>query len=418
KFCVRAADYDHDGDLDLFIAGRVDPWHYPQPVSSFIYRNDSKGGHVKFTDVTATVARDLVNFGMVCDGLWTDFDNDGWPDLVLAGEWQPVTFFKNEKGHFRNVTGTTGAGGQKGWWNSIVAGDFDNDGDIDYVVGNLGQNSFYKASEQYPVRVYGKDFDGNGVYDMLTSLYLPDREGKKKEFPAQTRDDLLKQMNSLRKKFPDYKSFAVATMDQVIPSEQRQGATILEANNFQSCLFRNEGNGRFVMEPLPAQAQFSVLNGMVAVDADMDGNLDLVINGNDYGTEVSTGRYDALNGLFLKGDGKGHFVPATILQSGIYIPGNGKSLVKLRSAGGGWLLAAGQNRGLLKLFACKQSSSTMALAPTDITAVIRNKNGSRRRVEFYFGESFLSQSARFIEKSDRVLSVEITDMQGSKRTIY
>jgi len=417
KFCVRAADYDHDGDLDLFIAGRVDPWHYPQPVSSFIYRNDSKGGHIKFTDVTATVARDLVNFGMVCDGLWTDFDNDGWPDLVLAGEWQPVTFLKNEKGHFRNVTGATGAGDQKGWWNSIVAGDFDNDGDIDYVVGNLGQNSFYRASGQYPVRVYGKDFDGNGVYDMLTSLYLPDREGKKTEFPAETRDDLLKQMNSLRKKFPDYKSFAVATMDQVITPEQRQGATILEANNFNSCLFRNEGNGRFVMEPLPAQAQLSVLNGMVAVDADMDGNLDLVINGNDYGTEVSTGRYDALNGLFLRGDGKGHFAPATILQSGIYIPGNGRSLVKLRSAGGGCLLAAGQNRGPLKLFACRSPLSGIRLQPSDVSAVIHDKNGGSRKVEFYYGESFLSQSARFIEKSGQVRSIEITDGHGTRRAI-
>jgi len=367
--------------------------------------------------VTATVARDLVNFGMVCDGLWTDFDNDGWPDLVLAGEWQPVTFLKNEKGHFRNVTGATGAGDQKGWWNSIVAGDFDNDGDIDYVVGNLGQNSFYRASGQYPVRVYGKDFDGNGVYDMLTSLYLPDREGKKTEFPAETRDDLLKQMNSLRKKFPDYKSFAVATMDQVITPEQRQGATILEANNFNSCLFRNEGNGRFVMEPLPAQAQLSVLNGMVAVDADMDGNLDLVINGNDYGTEVSTGRYDALNGLFLRGDGKGHFAPATILQSGIYIPGNGRSLVKLRSAGGGCLLAAGQNRGPLKLFACRSPLSGIRLQPSDVSAVIHDKNGGSRKVEFYYGESFLSQSARFIEKSGQVRSIEITDGHGTRRAI-
>jgi hypothetical protein len=244
----------------------------------------------------------------------------------------PITFFKNDKGVFKNITASSGISNQTGWWNTIVAGDFDNDGDIDYIVGNLGKNSFYRASEQYPVRVYGKDFDNNGVYDMITSLYLPDKNGDKKEFPSVTRDDLLKQMNSLRRKFPDYKSYATATMDQVLTEEQRKGATILQANNFQTSYLRNEGNGKFTIMPLPAQAQFSVINGMVAEDFDGDGNLDVVMNGNDYGTDVSTGRYDALNGLFLKGDGKGNFSPETILQSGIFIPGNGKALVKLKGA--------------------------------------------------------------------------------------
>ncbi|HLX91674.1 MAG TPA: VCBS repeat-containing protein, partial [Puia sp.] len=193
KFCVRAADFDHDGDLDLFVSGRVEPGKYPQPVSSFILRNDSKNGHIKFTDVTNEVAKDLNNIGMVCDAIWTDFDNDGWPDLVLAGEWMPITFLHNDKGKFSNITPSTGIAGHTGWWNTIVAGDFDNDGDIDYIVGNLGRNSFYRASEAYPVRVYGKDFDNNGVYDMITSLYLPDKDGEKKEFPSESRDDLLKQ---------------------------------------------------------------------------------------------------------------------------------------------------------------------------------------------------------------------------------
>src|SRR5690606_36666466 len=173
KSCVRTADYDKDGDLDLFIAGRLDPWNYPVPVSSFIYRNDSKGGQVKFTDVTEQVAKGLTEIGLVCDGLFTDFDNDGWPDLILAGEWMPVTFFKNEQGTFRNVTAETGLSDQTGWWNSLAAGDFDNDGDMDYVVGNLGQNSFFKASTEHPVSVYAKDFDRNGSYDAIISLFLP-----------------------------------------------------------------------------------------------------------------------------------------------------------------------------------------------------------------------------------------------------
>jgi hypothetical protein len=417
KFCVRAVDYDHDGDLDLFISGRVDPWHYPQPVSSFIYRNDSKGGQVHFTDVTATVAKDLQHIGMICDAQWTDFDNDGWPDLVLAGEWMPVTFLKNDKGTFRNITSSTGLANELGWWNSIVAGDFDNDGDIDYVVGNLGLNSFYRASDQYPVRIYGGDFDNNGVYDMLISLYLPDKDGNKKEFPAQTRDDLIKQMNSLRRKFPDYKSFATATMDQVLSPEQRAGALILKANNFSSCLLRNDGNGKFTMIALPAAAQLSVINGMVAEDFDGDGNLDLVMAGNDFGTEPGTGRYDAFDGLYLKGDGKGGFAPLSILKSGVYLPGDQKSLVKLRGAGGNCLLACSQNKGPLKILALKRSVHCVPLQPDDVSALIRYRNGVTRKEEFSYGSSFLSQSGRFLNLEGPVVSLEITNGSGGKRKV-
>ncbi|MBS1598641.1 MAG: VCBS repeat-containing protein [Bacteroidetes bacterium] len=417
KFCVRAADFDHDGDLDLFISGRVDPGNYPKPVSSFIYRNDSKNGVIKFTDVTATVAKDLVNIGMVCDAIWTDFDNDGWPDLILAGEWMPVRFLKNDKGIFKNVSDVSGVNNQRGWWNSIVAGDFDNDGDMDYVVGNLGLNSFYRASDEYPVRAYAKDFDNNGIFDVIPSLYLPDVEGRKKEFPAFTRDDLLKQVNAMRKKYPTYKSYALSGMDQLLTEQERKGALILEANNFHSIFLRNDGQGKFTLMPLPYQAQLSVINGMVADDFDGDGNLDLVINGNDYGTEVSVGRYDALNGLFLKGDGKGDFVPQTILQSGIFIPGNGKALVKLRSAGGRCLLAAGQNRGPLKIFASKKESQSISFQPGDISAIFKLTNGKSRKEEIYFGSSFLSQSGRFLNINKNISSVEIANSKGEKRTV-
>jgi len=417
KFCVRAADFDHDGRLDLFISGRVDPRHYPKPVSSFIYRNDTRDGHLRFVDVTADVAPGLERIGMVCDGIWSDVDNDGWPDLVVAGEWMPLTVFHNDKGILKDISSGTGVSGEKGWWNSIVAGDFDNDGDIDYVVGNLGLNSYYRAGHDQPVRVYGGDFDSNGVYDVIPSLYLPDLKGEKKEFPAMGRDDLLRQITVMRKRFPTYKSFATATMDQVLTPEQRRGATILAANQMRSCLFRNDGGGKFTMIPLPVEAQFSMLNGMVAEDFDGDGNLDLVINGNDYSTEVATGRYDALNGLFLKGDGTGRFSSETILQSGIFIPGDGKALVRLRGAGGHQLLAAGQNRGRLEVFEQRQASRMIPLAPTDRTAEVRLKNGKVRREEFYYGESFLSQSGRFLEWTCPTLSVEVTDGAGKKRII-
>ncbi|MDB5232596.1 MAG: RNA-binding protein, partial [Chitinophagaceae bacterium] len=419
KFCVRAIDYDKDGDLDLFVSGRVEPWNYPKPVSSFIFRNDTKNGKIKFTDVTEQAAKDLKNIGLVCDALFTDFDNDGWPDLVLAGEWMPLSFLKNDHGTFKNITAQSGLAGNKGFWNTIAAGDFDNDGDIDYIVGNQGQNSIYRASNQYPVSIYAKDFDNNGSYDAFPALYLPvsQQDTTKKEFPAFTRDDIVKQMISMRIKFQNYKSFAAATMDQLFTTEQMKNALILKAGEMRSCYIRNDGNGKFTMMPLPMQAQISVLNGMVADDFDGDGNLDIIMNGNDYGTEVSVGRYDALNGLLMRGDGKGHFQPQRILQSGIYIPGNGKALVKLRTKNNGYMLAASENRGPLRMFKLKTNPRCIPLQANDVRAEIKYRNGISQTQEFYYGYSFLSQSARFLSINTGVSGVIIYDSKGQTRKL-
>jgi hypothetical protein len=417
KLCVRACDYNKDGKPDLFISGRVDPWHYPTPVSSIILRNDSKDGHIKFTDVTAQVAPVLKNVGMVCDALFTDFDNDGWPDMIIAGEWMPVTFLKNDHGKFVNVTTATGLGDKLGWWNSIVAGDFRHTGRTDYIVGNLGQNSLFQASDQYPVYITAKDFDKNGSLTAIPSLFLPSQDGDKKEFPSVGREDLLKQMISMKKKFQNYKSYATATMGDVLSPGQMEGAIRLKANMLKSCYLRNNGNGKFTMIPLPIEAQVSVLNGMETGDFDGDGNLDVVINGNDYGTDVSIGRYDALNGLMLKGDGKGGFKPMSILQSGIYIPGNGKALVKLRDNSGHMLLAASQNKDSLKVFKMNARIKTIPVGKQDAYALITYKDGKTAKQEFYYGNSFLSQSARFIQVGDRVKSVIIFDNRGNKKSI-
>jgi len=417
KFCVRAVDYNKDGKLDLFVSGRVDPWNYPKPVSSFIFRNDSKNGVIKFTDVTNSVAKDLKNIGLVCDALFTDFDNDGWPDLILAGEWMPITFLKNEHGVYKNITGKSSMADKPGWWNTITAGDFNHDGKTDYIVGNTGLNTFYKASEKYPVYITAKDFDSNGSYDAFPSLFLKDVHGVPQEFPAQTRDDIVKQMISMRMKFQNYKSYATATMDSVITPEMRKGALRLKVNTLQSCYLRNDGNGKFTMSNLPVEAQMSELCGMTVDDFDGDGNLDVIISGNDYGTEVNTGRYDAFNGLMLKGDGKGNFKPQSILQSGIYIPGNGKALVKLTGAGGKYLLAASQNKDIIKVFELKRPVRSVKLQPLDMFATIQYKNGKTARQEFYYGESFLSQSGRFFNIDQNMSAVSITDNFGRSRNI-
>lgn len=419
KFCVRASDFDRDGDPDLFVSGRVEPWKYPKPVSSYIFRNDSKSGKIKFTDITNEAAPDLMNIGLTCDAIFTDYDNDGWSDLIITGEWMPVTVLKNSGGVFKNVTSQTGISNKTGWWNSIAAGDFDNDGDIDYIIGNLGHNTFYRADENHPVAIYAADFDNNGSYDAFPSLYLAasQKDTIKKSFPAYGRDDAVKQMISMRSKFQNYKSFANATIDQLFTKEQIKNSLTLKANYLSSSYCRNDGNNKFTLLPLPAQAQISALNGMIVDDFNGDGNLDVMINGNDWGTEVSVGRYDALNGLVLLGDGRGNFTSLSITESGIYIPGNGKGLVRLRSRNNKYLIAAGQNRGPLKIFELKKNTGFISLLADDVSGEAEYKNGIKRRLEFYYGASFLSQSGRFINTDEHIKSITISNNNGKQRKI-
>jgi hypothetical protein len=415
KFCVRSFDYNHDGKPDLFVSGRVEPRSYPKPVSSFIYRNDSENGVAKFTDVTDEVAPALKNIGMVTDALFTDFDNDGQADLILTGEWMPITFLKNENGKFKKIN--TGVENKQGFWNSIVAGDFRHTGRLDYIVGNLGSNNIFNASDSTPVYITANDYDNNGTYDAFPSYFIKDKNGVKKEFPLFSRDDMVKQLISLKKKFPDYSSFGLATIQDILSPEEIKSSLRLKANYLQSCFLRNDGNGKFTMIPLPKEAQISMLNGMVVEDFDGDGNLDVAISGNDYGTEISVGRYDALNGLVLKGDGKGNFTPMSILQSGLFIPGNGKALVKFLDNKGNLLLAASQNRDVLKVFKLKRNVNHLAVHQDDASAVIIYKNGAIQKQEFYYGSSFLSQSERFLLITPEMKSVTITNNKGIKRTI-
>lgn len=417
KSCVKAADIDNDGDLDLFIGGRVLPGRYPSPVNSYIYRNDSKNGKIIFTDITNEVAKSLNNIGLVCDAIWTDFDNDGWTDLIVAGEWMPVTFLKNNKGKLENVTNQSGISDQLGWWNSITAGDFDNDGDMDYIIGNLGENSFYQSSAKYPVRVRAKDYDKNKSLDAIVTLYLKDQKGKLKEFTANNRDDIIEQLPPLRKKFPTYKSFGEATFNDLFTKDQMDSILTLEANNFRSCLIKNNGGGKFELIPLPAMAQLAPLYGMITGDFNNDNNLDLAICGNDFGTEVTNGRYDAMNGLLLLGDGKNNFKATSILESGLYIPGNAKALIRLKGADGKCLVAASQNRGNLKLFRENNAQQKLIpLRPGDKAILVTLTDGRIRKEEPGCGSSFLSQSSPFITVNNTVKKVEIINAKGEKRT--
>ncbi|HTL09231.1 MAG TPA: VCBS repeat-containing protein [Chitinophagaceae bacterium] len=351
KSYVRVEDFDKDGDPDLFVGGRCYPFNYPTPVSSFIFRNDSRNGKIKFTDITATAAPGLQNIGMICDAVWSDFDKDGWKDLVLAGEWLPLQFFKNDHGQFKNISAASGINAFSGWYNCITSGDFDNDGDDDYIVGNLGENSFFKASEQYPVAVYANDFYKQHTQQCIITTYLKDhKDGSLKEYTAYNRDDVVDQLPFIKKRFLTYAAFGEASFDQLLTKEELKNASKYTATFLSSAFIRNNGNGQFSKELLPPVAQWSALSAMVTGDFNKDGKLDVCINTNDFGADPGNGRYDALNGLLLLGDGKGHFTPLNLQQSGFNVPGNGKGLVALKNSEGSLLLAAGQNRGKLLVF--------------------------------------------------------------------
>ncbi len=412
--CARAADYDHDGDLDMFVGGRMHPTEYPKPVSSYLLRNDSQTGSIKFS--LADDAPGLKDLGLVCDALWTDFDNDGWVDLLLAGEWMPLTFFKNEKGFF-NPQSAIRIPNSTGWWNSIVAADFDMDGDMDYVMGNMGKNSLFKADDQRYSAVYAADFDGNGSMDAIPSTFFPDLKGDWVEFPYFGRLDMEKQVVKLKGKYSRHADLGVAKMQSVIDNFPDAHPLVLKANWFATSYLENLGAGKFQLHELPMAAQMAPVNGILAEDFNGDGNPDLLLSGNDFGTEVGMGRHDAMNGLVLLGDGKGNFTPVSMKESGVFIPGDAKSLAAVKGGDGSLLVASGQNKGKLQVFKAAKKLETIALLPNDFAAILKFGDGRTMRVEASYGQGFLSQSSRTLFLPSGVVSVEIIDFKGNKRAI-
>ena len=405
--CVRAADFDHDGDLDLFVGGRIVPQQYPTPARSYLLRNE--GG--RFSDVTARLAPALLTPGLVCDALWTDYDNDGWPDLLLAGEWMPITLVKNAQGRAFAPVRVPAFAQSTGWWNSISAGDFDNDGDVDYVVGNLGLNGRYRASVAEPVSVYAADYDGNGTLDPIMTHYLGGVE-----YPVHFRETLTDQLPLLKRSLPTYAAYGQMTFDQLMPAAQRAGALVLRATMFASVYVDNQGSGRFVIRPLPVAAQFSPVFGMQPTDLNGDGNLDLLLTGNDYGADALTGRFDAGLGLVLLGNGHGLFRPLAPAASGLLVEGDAKALATLAPVAGTPLFVASQNGGALRVFRGHKLSTapTIRLRPDDAFALVTLASGRQRRVEFYWGASYLAQSSRTFTVPAGARSVVVQGRLGQR----
>jgi hypothetical protein len=331
---VYSNDFDKDGDLDLFVGGRLVPGNYPLPANSYILKNVSSNGIPKFENVTKEIAPELEKLGLVTSAIWTDFDQDGATDLIVVGEWMPITVFRNTNGTFHNVSSKMNLDTSTGWWFSINEGDFDKDGDMDYVVGNLGLNYKYQATPEETFDIYFNDFDKNEKNDIVLSYY---NDGEK--FPVRGRSCSSQQIPAIKKKFENYEAFSKATLVDVYTENDLSKSLHYQAQTFASVYLENK-DGSFIVHNLPNLAQISSINQILIKDFDGDSNLDVVAAGNLYGSEVETPRNDAGNGLFLKGDGKGSFLAVEGRKSGIYIPGDVKDLALIKIGMENYIIAA------------------------------------------------------------------------------
>lgn len=338
--CVVASDYDGDGDLDLFVGGRVVPNRFPEIPASQILEN--RAG--KFFDQTSIVCPDCAQVGMVTSAQWADLNSDKFPDLVIVGEWMPIKVFINKNGKLLDASKEMGLEETVGFWNKIAVSDLDKDGDLDLVAGNLGLNSNLKTSKEAPLRMYVNDFDLDEKSDAVITHFV---DGV--EYPIHFRNDMSAWMLPLRKKFPNYLSYATTAWKEMFPEPAIAESKTYEVSILASSWFENRG-AAFDHHILPMEAQFAPVYGIVIRDFNQDGHPDILLSGNSYATETHSGQYDAFLGRLLTGDNKGNFHAVSVSESGFYIPGDGKSLDILDDVAGSQLILAAQNNGPLLVF--------------------------------------------------------------------
>ena len=344
---VISKDYDLDGDEDLFIGGRISPGQYPSPAKSYILRNDGgTNDNIKFKDVTSEIAIDFLELGLVTSALWLDFNNDGWPDLIVTGEWMPIRFFKNNKGVFIEVTKELNMANTNGWWYSLEAVDVDNDNDLDIVAGNLGLNYKYKTGGDTSFEIYSNDFDENGKSDIVLSYTK-----KGKQLPVRGRECSSQQVPAISKRFETYTAFANADLSDIYGESMLSESLKYEANTFAHHWIENINSGEFIMHELPTKAQFSSINDIEILEVNEDSFPDLLVAGNIYGSEVETPRNDSGFGLVLENNTSKEFKSHSLNQNGLLVKGEVRAIksIKLgKSKEQGYLFAI--NNDSLKLF--------------------------------------------------------------------
>ena len=339
--CVRAEDFDRDGIMELFVGIRLKPFLYGVPVNGYLLENDGNGS---FSDVTMQIAPELNQVGMIRDMEWTDIDGDGDKDILLAGDWMSLKVFLNEKGVFREKKDAFGTVKTEGWWNCLAAADFDSDGDIDFIAGNHGLNSRFKASSEKPVSMYINDFDLNGTAEQVICTFDGDSA-----FPLALKHDLIKQIPGLAKKYPKYELYKNQQITDIFLPEQLRSSIRRNAFLLETTLFLNDGTGKFTKGSLPDEVQFSPVYAAETGDFDGDGNPDILLGGNLYNSKPEVGRYDASYGSFLKGDGRGRFKNIPPRQSGFHLDGEIRDILEVNTSAGKIVVVARSN-GPLQVF--------------------------------------------------------------------
>ncbi len=334
--CVKASDIDADGDLDLFVGTRLIPGKYGFPATSYILINENG----KFKRAIKETAPDLVNIGMVTDAVFTDIDQDNDEDLMLVGEWMEIMVLTNNNGKFENSSKKYGLKDTRGLWWSITASDLDNDGDDDYIVGNLGKNNKFKATKEHPFKLYVNDFDDNGTNDIVLAKFYKDDY-----VPLRGRECTSQQMPYVAEKFNDFHSFASSKLLEILPEEKVENAVIYEINNFESIILINE-DGKLTRIPLPNEAQVSPIKSSLVLDINQDGHQDIITVGNHYGVEVETTRYDAGFGTVLLGDGKNNFNFMSPYESGFYVPNDSRDIKYLKQEKRNLIIVTNNNAAL------------------------------------------------------------------------
>lgn len=318
---VKPADFDSDGDLDLFVGVRSRPFFYGLRMNGYLLQNDGKGN---FELVDDDVAPALHGIGMITDAAWSDLDGDGDEDLLVIGEYMPIKILINNGGKFVDETKAYGLEKSNGWWNRIEVADLDGDGDDDFVLGNHGLNSRFKASEEKPITLFSNDFDRNGTVEQIICLYYGE-----KSYPLALRHDLVSQIPALKKKYLKYDNYKDQTIQDIFTPEQMEGAVKSEVYNLSTSLLINEGNRRMTLRSLPWQAQVSPIYGIEITDVDGDDHSDILLGGNLFNVKPEVGRYDASYGLVLKGDGKGNFEALDSHQSGVRLDGEVRDILTI-----------------------------------------------------------------------------------------
>jgi hypothetical protein len=306
-------DFDKDGDTDLFVGIRLKPGSIGVPQNGYILENNGKG---EYKDVTLELAPEMIELGMITDAKWSDFDNDDDYDLIIVGEWMGIKLFENDNSNFTEISKDVGLKNTSGWWNRIVSSDIDNDGDIDFIVGNHGLNSRFKASVEAPISCYVNDFDNNGSIEQIVCNY-----NESKSYPLVLRHDLIKQLPHLKKKYVYYTNYKGQTIEDIFTSEELKNSIVHEVTMLESILLINNGDASFKIKPLPTESQFAPIYAISASDFDKDGVIDLVLGGNLYNVKPEIGSYDASYGQFLKGTGNGDFTVYSTGESGLFLDG-------------------------------------------------------------------------------------------------